>query len=84
MSELSLQSIISRYEIYSLDKHLPEIEFDKKIQDKQGYVLFDDGVAVGLLRYNLFWDNTPFYTMFFVDWLKQKRIWSGIDEGLGK
>ena len=69
MFELSLQSIISRYEIYSLDKHLPENEFDKKIRDKQGYVLFDDGVAVGLLRYNLFWDNTPFCTMLFVDWL---------------
>ena len=39
---------------YSLDKHLPENEFDKKIRDKQGYVLFDDGVAVGLLRYNTF------------------------------
>ena len=39
---------------YSLDKYLPENEFDKKIRDKQGYVLFDDGVAVGLLRYNLF------------------------------
>ena len=58
---------------YSLDKYLPENEFDKKIRDKQGYVLFDDGVAVGLLRYNLFWDNTPFCTMLFVDWLKQKK-----------
>lgn len=35
--------------------------------------MFDDGVAVGLLRYNLFWDNTPFCTMLFVDWLKQKK-----------
>ena len=58
---------------YSLDKYLPENEFDKKIRDKQGYVLFDDGVAVGLLRYNLFWDNTPFCTMLFIDWNNQKR-----------
>ena len=48
MFELSLQSIISRYEIYSLDKHLPENEFDKKIWDEQGYVLFDDGIDEGL------------------------------------
>lgn len=58
---------------YSLDKHLPETEFYKKVRDKQGYVLFDDGNPVGLLRYNLFWDNTPFCTMLFVDWSKQKK-----------
>ena len=58
---------------FSLDKHLPESEFDKKVRDKQGYVLLDDGIAVGILRYNLFWDNTPFCTMLFVDWSKQKK-----------
>lgn len=58
---------------YSLDKHLPEIEFNKKVRDKQGYVLFNDGIAIGLLRYNLFWDNTPFCTMLFVDWSQQKN-----------
>ena len=52
---------------YSLDKHLPEIEFDNKIRNKQGYVLLKDHKAIGLLRYNLFWDNTPFCTMLFVD-----------------
>lgn len=58
---------------FSLDKHLPESEFDKKVRDKQGYVLLDDDIAVGILRYNLFWDNTPFCTMLFVDWSKQKK-----------
>lgn len=58
---------------YSLDKHLPEVEFSKKVRDKQGYVLFNDGIAVGVLRYNLFWDNTPFCTMLFVDWSQQKN-----------
>ena len=52
---------------YSLDKHLPEQEYEKKVRDKQGYVLYEDGKEVGLLRYNLFWDNTPFCTMLFVD-----------------
>ncbi len=58
---------------YSLDKHLPEVEFYKKVRDKQGYVLLNDGIAIGLLRYNLFWDNTPFCTMLFVDWSQQKN-----------
>lgn len=53
---------------YSLDRHLSEQEFDNKVRDKRGYVLLEDNKPVGLLRYNLFWDNTPFCTMLFVDW----------------
>ena len=49
---------------YSLDRHLSEQEFNNKISDKRGYVLLDNNKPIGLLRYNLFWDNTPFCTMF--------------------
>ena len=58
---------------YKLDKHLPDSEFLKKIRDKQGYVIFENGEPIGLLRYNLFWDNTPFCTMLFIDGSKQKK-----------
>jgi len=58
---------------YSLDRHLPEAEFDGKVRDKRGYVLEEDGKPIGLLRYNLFWDNTPFCTLLFVDWSYQKK-----------
>ena len=58
---------------YSLDQHLPEQEFDKKVRDHQGYVLFDEDIPKALLRYNLFWDNTPFCTMLFVEWSEQKK-----------
>ena len=52
---------------YRLDKHLPDTEFSEKVRNQRGYVLFEDNTPVGLLRYNLFWDNTPFCTMLFVD-----------------
>ncbi len=52
---------------YGFDKHLPLQEFNDKIRNKRGYVLLEDGTTVGLLRYNLFWDNTPFCTMLFVE-----------------
>ena len=58
---------------YSIDKHLPEEEFDKKVRDKQGYVLFVENKPVGLLRYNLFWDNTPFCTLLFIEKQHQKK-----------
>lgn len=51
---------------YSLDRHLPETEFKDKVRAKTGYVILSDGEPVGLMRYNLFWDNTPFCTMLFV------------------
>ena len=52
---------------YRLDKHLPEQEFHKKVCDNRGYVLLEDGRPIGVLRYNLFWDNTPFCTLLFID-----------------
>lgn len=58
---------------YSLDKHLPETEFYNKVQTKRGYILLLDDKPIGLLRYNLFWDNTPFCTMLFVDEKYQKK-----------
>ena len=58
---------------YSLDRHLPEQEFDRKVCSKRGYVLLDENTPIGLLRYNLFWDNTPFCTMLFIDWKHQRK-----------
>lgn len=52
---------------FTLDRHLPEKEFETKVNSKQGYVLLENDKPVGLLRYNLFWDNTPFCTMLFID-----------------
>ena len=54
-------------EWFTLDKHLPIKEFDSKVTLKQGYVCVEDEKVIGVLRYNLFWDNTPFCTMLFVD-----------------
>ena len=58
---------------YRLDKHLPEKEFENKVACQRGYVLLDDSEPIGLLRYNLFWDNTPFCTLLFVDWKYQGK-----------
>ena len=54
-------------EWFRLDCHLPKAGFEEKIRNQQGYVLTEDDKIIGLLRYNLFWDNTPFCTMLFMD-----------------
>lgn len=51
---------------FSLDRHLPVDEFPRKVRDQMGYVLLRNGVPTGVLRYNLFWDNTPFCTLLLL------------------
>ena len=51
---------------FSLDRHLPESEFENKVNLKRAYVLTEDTTPVGILRYNLFWDNTPFCTLLYI------------------
>ena len=58
---------------YQLDRHLPEQAFERKVRDRQGYVLLVDGEPTGLLRYNLFWDNTPFCNLLFVRESHQRK-----------
>ncbi len=52
---------------YQLDKHLPDAEFENKVKTKRGYLLLENDLPVGLLRYNLFWDAVPYCTMLFID-----------------
>lgn len=50
---------------FSLDRHLPRQEFDRKVASKMGYVFLRDGQSVGLMRWQLFWDSIPFCTMLY-------------------
>ena len=52
---------------FSLDKHLSRDEFALKIRDKRGYVICLDGNPIGVMRYNLFLDNTPFLTLIYIE-----------------
>ena len=73
MTKMKYVKISDKEFWYTLDRHLPEKEFERKVNSKQGYVLLENDKPVGLLRYNLFWDNTPFCTMLFIDWNNQKK-----------
>ena len=52
---------------FTLDEHLSKAEFDLKIRDKRGYVICIDEKPIGVMRYNLIWDNTPFLTLIYID-----------------
>ena len=73
MIEITYAAMDDKNFWYTLDRHLSEKEFENKVRDRMGYVLKEDKVPIGLLRYNLFWDNTPFCNLLFVDWQHQKK-----------
>ena len=51
---------------FSLDRHLPEAIWEEKIQLGQLLILEEHDQPIAILRWSLFWDNTPFCNMLFV------------------
>ena len=51
---------------HTLDPKLPLDQFLRKTRDRQGYVLFSDGVPCAILRYQLFWDEIHFLNLIKV------------------
>ena len=49
---------------FSVDQHMPESEFEHKVQTKRAYILCLNDKPIGLLRYNLFWTIRRFVRFF--------------------
>ena len=63
------------------DKHISEEELKNSIKLKRIIVMFEGSRFIGWLRYNLFWDNTPFMNMlYFLDNERNKGYGSKIIE----
>jgi len=58
---------------FTLDKHFNESEFYLKIRDKRGYIISVENKPIGVMRYNLMWDNTPFLTLIYIDDVHQSK-----------
>jgi len=52
--------------ISDYDKHIAEKELLSAINQKRILIAEENGEFTGWLRFNLFWDNTPFMNMLFV------------------
>lgn len=67
MAEIRYVQSTDKDSWFRLDKHLPKSEFEKKVINKTGYVLIENDIVIGILRYNLFWDIVPFCTLIYID-----------------
>ena len=80
--EIGEKEIIIRYAdnsdyswLIENDKHISEKILKSKIENNEVYVVEINGKLIGWLRYNLFWDNTPFLNMIFLlDGYRNKGI----------
>ena len=61
IAELSDLPFLKQY-----DKHISETELRNAIIQKHILIAETNGKTVGWLRYNYFWDNTPFINMLFI------------------
>ena len=48
------------------DKHISKQELENSIRLGRIYIAEENGNFAGWLRYNLFWDNTPFMNMIYL------------------
>ena len=63
---------------FQLDSDLTPEGFDEKLRTGQGYVFLDENrKVVGILRFGMFWDHTPFCNLLYVDEAHRRR-------GIGK
>ena len=54
------------YILNKYDRHITEKNLLESIRAERVYIAEDNGIFCGWLRYNLFWDNTPFMNMLYL------------------
>lgn len=52
--------------IIKYDKHIKKNVLVDSINNNYVYIIEENNIFVGWLRYNLFWDNTPFMNMLYI------------------
>lgn len=73
-------NIDDMHRLMEYDRHISSDEMKNLLNLGRVYVAEEDRTFVGWLRYNLFWDNTPFMNMLFVlddyrgKWYGQKIV----------
>lgn len=58
---------------FALDEHISESEFSLKVRDKRAYIICARNKPIGIMRYNLFWDNIPFITLINIKETYQRK-----------
>lgn len=52
--------------VMSIDKHVDDEKYDKRVYSECGYIIFEGDEMVGVLSFTILWDNLPFLNLIFV------------------
>ncbi len=52
--------------VLMLDKHISKEELNHSIERSRVLIIEENNRFIGFLRYNLFWDNTPFMNLIYI------------------
>jgi len=58
---------------FSIDKRMSDNEFTSKARDKRTYIISNCEKPIGIMRYNIFWCNTPFLDLIYIDEASQNK-----------
>lgn len=58
--------------IITYDRHISLVELKNIIKLKRVLIIEENKKLIGILRYNMFWDNTPFLNMLYI--LEEYRL----------
>lgn len=52
--------------VMSIDKHIDDEKYDKRVYSKCGYIICEENEPAGLMFHIILWDNLPFLNLIFV------------------
>jgi GNAT superfamily N-acetyltransferase len=73
MFEIKLVTEFDKKFWLSIDDHVSEQGLVNKIFTKSGYVFFHNQKPIGIMDYNLLWDNMPFLNYIHINKLFQRH-----------
>ena len=80
IAELKDIDLIKQY-----DKHIAEAELTNVLMLGRIFIAEENNDLIGWLRYNYFWDNTPFMNMLYIlNKYRKKRLRKSINGILGR
>lgn len=63
---IRLMTLEDKKFVMSIDKHVDEIKYDRRVYSESGYIICEGNEMVGTMFHSILWDNLPFMNFIFV------------------
>lgn len=63
---IRLMTLADKKFVMSIDKHVDDEKYDRRVYSKCGYIICEENEEVGVMFHTVLWDNLPFMNFIFV------------------